>query len=43
MKDMSVLLDEKDLQKLIVIGDRILIKPKVPSQRQRADFISLPV
>jgi len=27
---MSVLFDEKDLEKLIVIGDRILIKPKVP-------------
>lgn len=33
---MSVLLDEKDLQKLIVIGDRILIKPKVPQSKTRS-------
>src|SRR4030043_615620 len=36
MKDMSVLLDEKDLQKLIVIGDRILIKPKVPQSKTKS-------
>jgi co-chaperonin GroES (HSP10) len=30
---MSVNLDEKDLQKLIVIGDRILIRPKVPQSK----------
>lgn len=30
---MSVLLDEKDLQKLIIIGDRILIKPKTPQSK----------
>ena len=30
---MSVLLDEKDLKKLIVIGDRILIKPKIPQSK----------
>lgn len=30
---MSVTLDEKDLQKLIVIGDRILIKPKLPQAK----------
>ncbi len=30
---MSVTLDEKDLQKLIVVGDRILIKPKVPQSK----------
>ena len=39
---MSVLLDEKDLQKLIVIGDRILIKPKFLSQRQKAVYILPP-
>ncbi len=33
---MSVLLDEKDLQKLIVIGDRILIKPKVPQSQTKS-------
>jgi co-chaperonin GroES (HSP10) len=30
---MGVLLEEKDLQKLIVIGDRILIKPKIPQAK----------
>jgi chaperonin GroES len=30
---MGVMLDEKDLHKLIVIGDRILIKPKVPQAK----------
>ena len=30
---MRVKLDEKDLHKLIVIGDRILIKPKVPQSK----------
>lgn len=33
---MSVLLDEKDLQKLIVIGDRILIKPKTPQIKTKS-------
>jgi len=38
---MGVLLDEKDLQKLIVIGDRILIKPKTPQSRTKSG-LSLP-
>jgi chaperonin GroES len=38
---MGVLLDEKDLQKLIVIGDRILIKPKIP-QAQTKSGLYLP-
>ncbi|HQB37410.1 MAG TPA: co-chaperone GroES family protein [Bacteroidales bacterium] len=33
---MRVLLDEKDLQKLIVIGDRILIKPKTPQLKTKS-------
>jgi chaperonin GroES len=33
---MNVLLDEKDLQKLIVIGDRILIKPKTPQSKTKS-------
>lgn len=33
---MSVFLDEKDLQKLIVIGDRILIKPKTPQSKTKS-------
>jgi len=30
---MGVNLDEKDLDKLIVVGDRILIKPKIPQSK----------
>lgn len=33
---MSLKLDEKDLKKLIVIGDRILIKPKVPQSKTKS-------
>ena len=33
---MGVFLDEKDLQKLIVIGDRILIKPKTPQSKTKS-------
>jgi chaperonin GroES len=33
---MNVLFDEKDLQKLIVIGDRILIKPKTPQSKTKS-------
>jgi co-chaperonin GroES (HSP10) len=36
MNTMGVLLDEKDLQKLIVIGDRILIKPKTPQSQTKS-------
>ena len=39
---MSVTLDEKDLQKLIVIGDRILIKPKVPQSRTKSGLLLPP-
>ncbi|MFZ0283321.1 MAG: co-chaperone GroES family protein [Bacteroidales bacterium] len=39
---MSVLLDEKDLQKLIVIGDRILIKPKVPQSQTKSGLFLPP-
>jgi co-chaperonin GroES (HSP10) len=39
---MSVLLDEKDLQKLIVIGDRILIKPKVPQTKTKSGLFLPP-
>ncbi|TFG40750.1 MAG: co-chaperone GroES, partial [Bacteroidia bacterium] len=39
---MSVLLDEKDLQKLIVIGDRILIKPKVPQTKTKSGLLLPP-
>ena len=39
---MSVLLDEKDLQKLIVIGDRVLIKPKVPQSKTKSGLLLPP-
>lgn len=33
---MNVFLDEKDLDKLIVVGDRILIKPKTPQSKTKS-------
>jgi len=33
---MNVLLEEKDLNKLIVVGDRILIKPKTPQSKTKS-------
>ncbi len=39
---MNVLLDEKDLQKLIVVGDRILIRPKVPQSRTKSGLLLPP-
>lgn len=33
---MNVLLDEKHLEKLIVVGDRILIKPKTPQSKTKS-------
>jgi co-chaperonin GroES (HSP10) len=42
MQIMSVLLNEKDLQKLIVIGDRILIKPKTPQSKTKSGLFLPP-
>jgi chaperonin GroES len=39
---MSVLLDEKDLDKLIVIGDRILIRPKIPQSKTKSGLLLPP-
>lgn len=39
---MSVFLEEKDLSKLIVIGDRILIKPKVPQAKTKTGLLLPP-
>jgi chaperonin GroES len=39
---MSVFIDEKDLSKLIVIGDRILIKPKVPQSKTKTGLLLPP-
>ncbi|MBP8959013.1 MAG: co-chaperone GroES [Bacteroidales bacterium] len=35
-------LDDKDIQKLIVIGDRILIKPKVPQSKTQTGLFLPP-
>ena len=40
--DMGVLLDEKDLGKLIGIGDRVLIKPKVPQSKTKSGLFLPP-
>ncbi len=39
---MVVLLEDKDLEKLIVIGDRILIKPKVPQSKTKSGLLLPP-
>lgn len=39
---MSLLIDEKDLKKLIVIGDRVLIKPKVPQSKTKSGLLLPP-
>ncbi|MDR2887439.1 MAG: co-chaperone GroES family protein [Bacteroidales bacterium] len=39
---MSTLFEEKDLTKLIVIGDRVLIKPKAPQSKTRSGLLLPP-
>lgn len=39
---MSLFLDEKDVKKLIVIGDRILVKPKVPQSKTKSGLLLPP-
>ncbi|HUX95549.1 MAG TPA: co-chaperone GroES family protein [Bacteroidales bacterium] len=39
---MNLLLDEKDLKKLIVIGDRVLIKPKAPQSKTKSGLLLPP-
>jgi chaperonin GroES len=39
---MSLLFDKKDLGKLIVIGDRVLIKPKVPQSKTKSGLLLPP-
>jgi chaperonin GroES len=39
---MAALLDEKDLDKLIMIGDRVLIRPKVPQSMTRSGLLLPP-
>jgi len=33
---MSLVIEEKDLEKFIMIGDRVLVKPKTPSNKTRS-------
>ncbi|PCJ87801.1 MAG: chaperonin [Flavobacteriales bacterium] len=33
---MSVVIDEKDLKKFIMVGDRVLVKPKTPPLKTRS-------
>lgn len=32
---MSLIIEEKDLEKFIMVGDRVLVKPKTPSSKTR--------
>jgi len=32
---MSLIIEEKDLEKFIMVGDRVLVKPKTPSSRTK--------
>ena len=41
-KNMSLIIDEKDLEKFILVGDRVLIKPKNPSQKTSSGLILPP-
>ena len=42
MLSMSIQLDNKSLEKLIVVGDRVLIKPKNPEERTKAGLLLPP-
>jgi co-chaperonin GroES (HSP10) len=33
--DMSLIIEEKDLEKFIMVGDRVLVKPKTPSNKTK--------
>ena len=33
---MSLIIEEKDLEKFIMVGDRVLIKPKTPSSKTKS-------
>lgn len=39
---MGVSLEDKDLQKLIVVGDRILVKPKTPQSKTKSGLFLPP-
>jgi len=33
--DMSLIIEEKNLEKFIMVGDRVLVKPKIPSSKTK--------
>lgn len=35
-KNMSLVIEEKDLEKFIMVGDRVLVKPKKPSSKTKS-------
>lgn len=39
---MSLFLEENDLKKLIVIGDRVLVKPKIPQSKTKSGLLLPP-
>ncbi len=39
---MALILDTKDIDKLIVVGDRVLIKPKNPEERTKTGLLLPP-
>jgi co-chaperonin GroES (HSP10) len=39
---MSLIIEEKDLEKFIMVGDRVLIKPKNPDERTRSGLLLPP-
>ncbi len=39
---MSLNIDEKDLEKIIMVGDRVLIKPKNPTQKTSSGLLLPP-
>ena len=40
--NMSLIIEEKDLERFIMVGDRVLIKPKNPSQKTNSGLILPP-
>jgi co-chaperonin GroES (HSP10) len=39
---MSLIIEEKDLEKFVMVGDRVLVKPKNPSQKTNSGLILPP-
>jgi chaperonin GroES len=39
---MSLIIEEKDLEKFVMVGDRVLVKPKNPSQKTNSGLLLPP-